>query len=74
MTTESVAMKDGTSQSFLHLNLRPNNQLRTEKLGVYYGLFVAMLHSLYSITNKQQCKKLLYKKGCFGKCGEKSIT
>ena len=35
------------------LDTHPNNQLRNEKWGGHYALFVAMLHSLHSVTNKE---------------------
>jgi len=42
-----------------HLKAHPNNQLCAESEVAHYASFLAMLHPLHSVTNKEQYKKLV---------------
>jgi len=49
-------------------NTYPNNQLCSEKWGGHFTSFVAILHSLHSITNKK--KFFAINPSCFGNAGK----
>ena len=54
MTTESMRSYYITKMNGESLNMCPNSQLHTEKWGGHYASFVAMFHSLHSVTNVQE--------------------
>ena len=57
----------------LHLNMRPDSQVHTEKWGGHYASFVAPLHLLHNITNEQETFCLNFESSCYEKCGGKAI-